>query len=85
MKEKLKLLLRWVVVFVSCFLIIYLFVFMGGWKFFESNDPILIEIGVALVFSIFIFSLYETMSKLEKRITFLEEHINELEDRIANR
>ena len=85
MKEKLKFLLRWVIVFVSCFLIIYLFVFMGGWKFFESNDPILIEIGVALVFSIFIFSLYEAIAKLKKRITFLEEHINELEDKIANR
>lgn len=85
MKEKLKALLRWGVIFVSCFLIIYLFVFMGGWKFFESNDPLLIEIGVALIISIFIFLLYEAVVKLEKRITNLEVRIKELEDEFVNR
>ena len=85
MKNKLGFLLRWAIIFIICFLIIYLFIFIGGWKFFESNDPILIEIGVSLVISIFAFSLYEIVTKLEKRITLLEERINELEDKISNR
>ena len=49
MKDKLKLLLRWAIIFLFCFIMIYLFVFFGGWKLFESGDPILIEIGVAFI------------------------------------
>lgn len=85
MKEKLGLLLKWALSFIICFLIVYLFVFFCGWNLFESNDPILIEIGVSLVISIFVFSLYEIVNKLEKRITQLEKNINELEDKIADR
>ena len=43
MKDKIKLLLRWVGIFLLCLIVIYLFVFFGGWKLFESGDPILIE------------------------------------------
>ena len=49
MKSKLKLLLLWLAVFAACFVIIYLIVFFGGAKLFESGDPILIELGAALV------------------------------------
>lgn len=76
-KEKIKILLRWAVVFLLCFILIYLFVFFGGWKFFESGDPIMIEIGVALVLSFFVFVFGEIVTGLEKRVKSLEERLNE--------
>lgn len=79
MKEKLKIFLKWAVVFLLCFLLIYLFVFFGGWQLFESGDPILIEIGVALVLSFFVFVFGEIVTGLEKRVKSLEERLNEFE------
>ncbi len=83
MKSTAKMLLRWLGVFLLCFLAIYVIVFFGGWKLFESGDPILIEIGVALVLSIFIFAINEVLTKHERKIKDLEEHIRKLEDTIA--
>lgn len=85
MKDKLKLLLRWFGAFVLCFLTIYLFVFFGGWRFFESGDPILIEIGVALVLSIFMFAINEEIDKLKKRIKSLEDDISKFDEKSSNR
>ncbi len=79
MKDKIKLLLRWAGVFLLCLIVIYLFVFFGGWKLFESGDPILIEVGVAFVLSFFVFVFNEVVTSLEKRVKTLEERINELE------
>ena len=79
MKDKIKLLLRWVGIFLLCLIVIYLFVFFGGWKLFESSDPILIEVGVAFVLSFFVFVINEVVMGLEKRVKTLEERINELE------
>lgn len=79
MKKKAKMLLRWLGVFLLCFLTIYLIVFMGGWKLFESGDPILIELGVAFILSFFVFIFTEVVTCLEKRVKSLEERINELE------
>ena len=80
MKSKLKFLLLWLAVFAACFAIIFLIVFFGGAKLFESGDPILIELGVAWIFSFFVSVLlwvYEAQSKridaLEKRVKMLEE------------
>lgn len=78
-KEKCKILLRWAVIFLLCLIFIYLFVFFGGWKLFESGDPILIEIGVALVLSFFVFVFGEIVVGLEKRVKSLEERLNEFE------
>ena len=58
---------------------IYLIVFLGGWKLFESGDPILMEIGAALVLSIFFFAINEVLTMHEKKIKDLEEHIKKLE------
>ena len=79
MKDKIKLLLRWFGMFLFCFIVIYLYVFSGGWKLFESGDPILIEVGVAFVLSIFVFAYNEVVMGLDKRVKTLEERINELE------
>lgn len=84
MKAKLNLLLRWAGMFLLCFLLIYVIVFVGGWKLFESGDPILIEIGVALIVSIFMFVINEVVTGLEKRIKSLEENIKILEEKLTN-
>lgn len=81
MKNKIKTFLRWLAMFLLCFVVIYLCVFLGGWKLFESGDPILMEIGVALVLSIFFFAINEVVTGLEKRVEYLEERINKLENK----
>ena len=85
MKKKAKMLLRWLGAFILCFLAIYLIVFLGGWKLFESGDHILMEIGAALVLSIFFFAINEVLTMHEKKIKDLEEHIKKLEDIIAKK
>ena len=79
MKNKLKTLLKFAIIFVVCFIVIYLVIFSGGWRLFESGDPILIEIGVALVLSFFVFVFGEIVTGLEKRMKSLEERLNEFE------
>ena len=79
MKSTFKILLKWAVWFVVCFVLIYLIVFFGGWKLFESGDPILIEIGLSLILSVFVAVINEVITGLEKRIKRLEEKIKELE------
>lgn len=81
MKEKFKTMLRWFAWFAVCFLVIYLVVFFGGWKLFESGDPILMEVGAALILSIFIFVFNETVTKLDKKVKTLEERIKKLEEK----
>lgn len=85
MKKKAKMLLRWLGAFILCFLVIYLIVFLGGWKLFESGDPILMEIGASLVLSIFFFAINEVLSMHEKKIKDLEKHIKKLEETIAKK
>ena len=85
MKKKAKMLLRWLGVFLLCFLTIYLIVLFGGWKLFESGDPILMEIGAALVLSIFFFAINEVLTTHEKKIKDLQEHIKKLEDTIVKK
>ncbi len=80
MKFSLKSILRWAGVFLLCFLVLYVTVFFGGWKLFESGDPILIELGAAFILSIFVFAANEVITNLEKRIKALEERIKKLED-----
>lgn len=79
MKGKCKLLLRWVTSFIICFLTIYVVVFVGGWKLFESGDPILIEIGTSIIFSIFLFAISEAYERQDQKIKKLEERIKNLE------
>ena len=68
MKKKAKKLLRWLGIFLLCFLVIYLIVAFGGWKLFESGDPLLMEIGAALILSVFFFAINEVLTIHEKKI-----------------
>ena len=79
MKNRLEAFLRWTLTFLLCFGVIYLIVFFGGWKLFESGDPLLIEIGAALILSIFVFATNEAISALEKKVKSLEARVDELE------
>ena len=81
MKNMLKTLLKYAIVFVVCFIVIYLVVMFGGWRLFESGDPILIELGVALIASIFIFPINEIVNNLIKEIKSLEKRIEILENK----
>ena len=78
-KDKMKSLLRWAGTFVLCFIVIYLTVFFGGARLFESGDPILMEIGAALILSFFVFIFTEIVTHLKKRVNALEERLKELE------
>ena len=79
MKSKLKFFLRYLAVFAACCVIIYLFVFFGGAKLFESGDPILIELGAALILSVFVSVILHAMEAQSKRIDALEARIQTLE------
>ncbi len=81
MKRKFKTLLRWFGWFVICFLVIYLIVLFFGAKLFGNGDPILIEVGVALILSIFVFAGNEAATELEKKVKTLEECIKKLEEK----
>jgi len=81
MKNKVKSFFRWAMIFALCFTVIYLTVFFGGWKLFESGDPLLMELGVALVVSFFVFAFNEVATKLEKKILNLEERIEKMENK----
>jgi hypothetical protein len=81
MKNKLKQLIKWAMMFILCFIVVYLIVFFCGSKLFVSGDPILMEIGVALILSVFMFAINEVCDKFDARIKALEERINELENK----
>ena len=79
MKSIFKPILFWLAVFAVCFVIIYLFVFFGGAKLFESGDPILIELGVAWILSLFLSVLLWAYEAQSKRIDALEARVKTLE------
>ncbi len=72
-EKQTQIILKWAIIFALCFVLIYLAVFLGGWKLFQSGNPILIEPGVALVLSFFVFAFNEIVTNLEKRVKALEE------------
>ena len=85
MKSKLKFFLRYLAVFAACFVIIYFIVFFGGAKLFESGDPILIELGAALILSVFVSVILHAMEKQSKQIDALEARIQTLEAAVSEK
>jgi uncharacterized membrane protein (Fun14 family) len=62
-----------------------LVVFIGGWKLFESGDPILMEIGVAFILAIFMTAINEVLTQHQNKIKALEEKIAELEKSLSSK
>lgn len=80
--KKLKAVLHFLICFIISFIFIYLIIFVGGWRLFESGDPILLEIAAATVIGFFIWLIYEWSALFKCKIKELEERIEELERRI---
>ncbi len=80
--KNLKYLLKYLICFVFTFVLIYLFVFLGGWRLFESKDPILIEIGASVVIAFVIFGVTVALDERDERAKELEKRIKALEDRL---
>lgn len=81
MKNKMKLLLKFLGVFLLCLIVIYLIMLFWGWKLIETGNPILIEVVFAAILSVFLYAFGEAVSVLEKRVKALEERIKKLENR----
>lgn len=77
--KKLKFILHFLICFVISFVCIYLIIFTGGWRLFESGDPILLEIAAAIVIGFVIWLIYELSDQFECKIKELEKRIEELE------
>lgn len=82
MKEKVKILLSFLVCWLVSFILIYLFVFFGGHKLFESNDVIKIEIGVSFILAVSLSASMLVFKVNSDRIDKLEQRIKELEDKL---
>lgn len=78
-KQRFKMALHLLICIVACFICIYLFIFVGGWKLFASGDPLLIEIGVSLWLGVIIWIMFEQSRAYEKKFLELEQRIAELE------
>ena len=78
-KEKIKFILWWAISIAITFFLIYWFVLWGGWKLFESGDPILLELGAAIVLGTIIFLVFKSMFVIGKQFS---SEIEDLKKRI---
>ena len=76
-----KMLLHWLISTLVCFVLIYAFIFLGGWKLATSDDPILLEILAAVAMGFIFWIMYEITSAQNKKIAELQERIAALEKR----
>ena len=83
MKNGHKIYLHWLVSTAICFIVIYIFIFIGGWKLAESGDPVLLEILAAIAMGSVFWVLYEVTSAQNLKIKKLEQRITALESRSA--
>ena len=79
--KKHKMLLHWLISTFICFILIYLFVFFGGWKLAESGDPILLEVLAAIAMGFIFWIMFEITSAQQAKIQELEQRITALEKR----
>lgn len=79
MKNNLKLIAKFLLSWAISFLVIYLFIFFGGYKLFETDSIILKEIGVSFIMGFVIFLAFELFKDNMKKIDELEKRIEKLE------
>ena len=58
---------------------IYAFIFVGGWRLFEKNDPIAYEIAAAIGMEFIFTVIFEVTLALTYRINTLEKRLSVLE------
>ncbi|MDE6110464.1 MAG: hypothetical protein K2F65_00975 [Eubacterium sp.] len=80
MKSKLKSITAFILSWIISFVVIYLFVFFGGYKLFETGDVILKEIGVSFIIGLVIFFVLGLFKTNNDKISALEKRIEELEN-----
>lgn len=81
--NKIKTIARLLICMVASFAVIYLLVFLGGWKLIESGDPILIEIAVAVIVGMLVYLIYELSTHYDGELKKMKERIAELEKKIG--
>lgn len=74
-----KEILKFMLICVITFLLIYLLVFIGGWELFESGNPILIEIGISILVGLILYTIYTINEDYKRKITELEKRLIKLE------
>lgn len=77
--QKVKMLIHFFASVCISFVLIYLFVFFGGWRLLESGDPILLEIVAAIAMGFVFWVMYEITKGYEAKLTELERRIEVLE------
>lgn len=80
-KQNRKMALHLLVSIGISFVVIYIFIFFGGWQLFEAKDPILYEIAAAIGIGIVVWLIYEVTVYYDARIKALEKRISELENK----
>lgn len=85
MKKTIKFFVKFIPVFLLTFVSIYLLVFFGGWKLFESKDPILMEIGISVLVAIIFYVIDALYNYSNEKIKELEKRIEELENLLKSK
>ena len=80
-QNRCKMLLHWLISTLVCFILIYAFIFLGGWKLAMSGDPIQLEFLAAVAMGFIFWIMYEITCAQNKKIAELEERITALEKR----
>lgn len=80
MKSKFKDMISLLITIAVVFAVVYLFVLLGGWKLFESGDPVAVEIGVSVILGILAWILIKLYVLLNSRIDKLENKIEQIEN-----
>ena len=83
--QKVKMVFHFFVSVCISFVLIYIFVFFGGWKLLESGDPILLEIVAAIAMGLIFWVMYEITKGYEAKLAELERRIEALEDKKEKR
>lgn len=78
-KNTRDMLLHLLVSIIICFVVIYVFIFFGGWRLVESGDVVVLEFVAALALGFVFWIMYEITRSMEAKIKELEARIKALE------
>ena len=78
-KNTRDMLLHLLVSIIICFVVIYVFIFFGGWRLVESGNVVVLEFVAALALGFVFWIMYEITRSMEAKIKELEARIEALE------